>query len=199
MKNILFVGNSYTYYSDMPEKLFAPMAEAAGFPCRVTSVTVGGCRLSRFADAEDVPGQKLREAIAGQHYDMVVLQEHGTGPVRDAASFEKSAAALMDLLGPQAERLMFYATCGRKTGHPDLEKLGMTEAELDEALARAYDKAGSQLGLPVAHVGRAFLRHMAQHPEDELYDPDLLHPSLLGSTLAAREILQVMMKAYDED
>ena len=29
MKNILFVGNSYTYYSDMPEALFAPMARAA--------------------------------------------------------------------------------------------------------------------------------------------------------------------------
>jgi hypothetical protein len=199
MKHVLFVGNSYTYYSDMPEKLCAPMAEAAGFPCTVTSVTVGGCTLSRFADENDGPGKKLRDAIVGQRYDMVVLQEYGTGPVRDPESFEKSAAALMALLQPQAERFMFYATCGRKTGHPDLEKLGMTEAELDEALACAYDRAGTKLGLPVAHVGRAFLRHMAEHPGDELYDPDLLHPSLLGSTLAAREILQVMMEQYAKD
>ena len=199
MKNILFIGNSYTYYSDMPEKLFVPMAEAAGFDCCVTSVTVGGCHLSRFADENDGPGKKLRAAIAGQHYDMVVLQEYGIGPVCDPASFEESAAALLVLLRPQAERFMFYATCGRKTGHPDLEKLGMTEAELDEALAQAYDAVGAELGLPVAHVGRAFLRHMAEHPEDELYDPDLLHPSLLGSTIAAKTILDVMMQTYGEN
>ena len=197
MKNILFVGNSYTYYSDMPEKLFAPMAEQAGFPCAVTSVTVGGCCLHRFADAGDGPGKKLRAAIPGQRYDMVVLQEYGTQPVRDAEDFRRSVAALMALLGPQTDRFMLYATPGRKEGHPDLAKLGMTSAELTEKLARAYDAVGREFGLPVAHVGRAFLAHQAAHPAEELYDPDLLHPSLPGSKLAAREILRVMMEAYE--
>ena len=27
---ILFIGNSYTYYHDMPERIFAPMAQEAG-------------------------------------------------------------------------------------------------------------------------------------------------------------------------
>ncbi len=194
MKNILFVGNSYTYYSDMPEALFAPLAKRAGLDCRVSSVTVGGCTLARFADETDAPGQKLREAIAGQHYDLVVLQEHGTQPVRNPGSFEKSAAVLLALLQPQTEKFMFYATCGRKTGHKDLELLGMTEAELNEALACAYDAVGAKLGLPVAHVGRAFAAYAAEHPEAELYDPDLLHPSLLGSTLAAETILREILK-----
>ena len=72
----------------------------------------------------------------------------------------------------------------------------MTEAELTEALACAYDAVGEKFGLPVAHVGRAFAAYAAEHPAEELYDPDLLHPSLLGSTLAAetilREVLQVL-------
>ena len=89
---------------------------------------------------------------------------------------------------------MFYATCGRKTGHKDLDLLGMTEAELSEALAQAYDAVGAKLGLPVAHVGRAFAAYAAEHPEAELYDPDLLHPSLLGSTVAAETILQEALK-----
>ena len=194
--NILFVGNSYTYYSDMPEALFAPLAKRAGLDCTVTSVTVGGCTLARYVDEADSAGEKLCAAIAGQHYDLVVLQEHGTQPVRNPALFEQSVAALLRLLQPQAERFILYATCGRKTGHPDLEKLGMTEAELNEALACAYDAVGTKLGLPVAHVGRAFAAYVAEHPEAELYDPDLLHPSLLGSTLAAetilREVLQVL-------
>jgi hypothetical protein len=194
MKHILFIGNSYTYYSDMPEKLFAPMAQEAGVDCCVISMTVGGCTLERFADENSSAGQKLRTAIAGQQYDLVILQEQGTQPVRNPVSFEKSAAALLALLQPQAEKFMFYATCGRKTGHKDLALLGMTEAELNEALAQAYGAVGAKLGLPVAHVGRAFAAYAAEHPEAELYYPDLLHPSLLGSTVAAETILREVLK-----
>ena len=196
MKNILFVGNSYTYYSDMPEALFAPMAKAAGFECTVTMVAVGNCSLSRFADETDRAGQKLRDAIAGQHYDMVVLQEHGRRPVAEPAYFDDGLARLLRLLGPQAERFMLYATPGRQNGHADLRQLGMDCAEMTEQVAQAYDAAGEKYGLPVAQVGRAFLRYGAAHPEAELYDPDLLHPSMLGSALAAEEILRVMMGEY---
>lgn len=197
MKKILFIGNSYTYYSDMPQALFAPLAARAGLKCSVAAVTVGGCTLSRFADETDAPGQKLRQAIVGQHYDLVVLQEHGTQPVRNPVMFEKSVAALLRLLQPQSEHFLLYATCGRKTGHSDLAMLGMTESELNEALACAYDAVGKKFGLPVAQVGRAFAAYAAEQPEAELYDPDLLHPSLLGSTLAAEEILCQVLKIFD--
>ena len=196
MKNILFVGNSYTYYSDMPEALFAPMARAAEFPCTVTMVAVGNCTLSRFADETDRAGQKLRDAIAGQHYDMVVLQEQGLRPVTEPEYFDDGLTRLLRLLGPQAERFMLYATPGRQDGHSDLVQLGMSSAELTEKLAQAYDAAGEKYGLPVAQVGRAFLAYKAAHPEAELYDPDLLHPSMLGSALAAEEILRVMKQEY---
>jgi alpha-beta hydrolase superfamily lysophospholipase len=36
--------------------------------------------------------------------------------------------------------------------------------------------------------------YAAEHPEAELYDPDLLHPSLLGSTVAAETILREALK-----
>lgn len=196
MKNILFVGNSYTYYSDMPEALFAPMARAAEFPCTVTMVAVGNCTLSRFADETDRAGRKLLDAIAGQHYDIVVLQEQGLRPVTEPEYFDDGLARLLQLLAPQAERFMLYATPGRQDGHSDLAQLGMSSAELTEKLAQAYDAAGEKYGLPVAQVGRAFLVYKAAHPEAELYDPDLLHPSMLGSALAAEEILRVMKQEY---
>lgn len=192
--NILFIGNSYTYYSDMPEALFAPLAARAGLDCRVTSVTVGGCTLARFADEADSAGEKLREAITGQRYDLVVLQEHGLQPVKKPSIFEKSVAALLDLLAPQTRRFLLYATPGRKEGHPDLLALGMTSEELTGKLAVAYDEVGRKFDLPVAQVGRAFVDYAAAHSEAELYDPDLLHPSLLGSTLAAETILREILR-----
>ena len=82
-----------------------------------------------------------------------------------------------------------------------LAKYGMradvTEAELNEALAQTLDAVGAKFALPVAHVGRAFAAYAAAHPEAELYDPDLLHPSLLGSTLAAETILQEVLQIYE--
>ena len=192
--DILFIGNSYTYYSDMPQALFAPLAKRAGLDCRVTSVTVGGCTLARYVDETDSAGEKLRAAITGRRYDLVVLQEHGTQPVTKPDIFEKSVAALMQLLKPRAEKFMLYATPGRKDGHAALAKLGMTGGELTEMLAASYDAVGQKFGLPVAHVGRAFLDYRAAHPAAELYDEDLLHPSPLGSALAAEIILREILR-----
>lgn len=44
--NILFIGNSYTYYNDMP-KMLESLARAAGFYAEVASVTKGGYTASQ--------------------------------------------------------------------------------------------------------------------------------------------------------
>jgi hypothetical protein len=41
--------------------------------------------------------------------------------------------------------------------------------------------------MAVAEVGKAFL---AQPDKDALYDPDMTHPSAVGSEIAARVILE---------
>ena len=45
--NILFVGNSYTYYNQMPEDVFTRLAEKSGYKVSVTSVTRGAVRSVR--------------------------------------------------------------------------------------------------------------------------------------------------------
>ena len=45
---VLFIGNSHTYYNDMPE-LFRERAERDGFACEVTMLAHGGWRLSQHA------------------------------------------------------------------------------------------------------------------------------------------------------
>ena len=47
---VLFIGNSYTYYNDMPQAAFTELAKAAGFEVEVTAVTQGGYKLCWFAD-----------------------------------------------------------------------------------------------------------------------------------------------------
>ncbi|MBQ7353998.1 MAG: SGNH/GDSL hydrolase family protein [Clostridia bacterium] len=193
MKNILFIGNSYTYYSDMPEAIFAPMAELAGYPCNVTSVTHGGYFLYQFAAPENEEGKRLRSTIAGNHYDTVVLQDHSVGPIFKREEFEKAVGDLMKLFGDYADQFVLYATWGRHPDSPDLARFGLTNPEMTAKLSEAYNEVGERYGIKVAEVGKAFAARRAAHPEDELYDPDLTHPSKLGSTVAAETILRVIM------
>lgn len=71
----MFVGNSYTYYNDMPEVYFKKAAEADGYDVTVTAVTRGGAYLYQHADQDNEQGKRLRQEIRGVHYDVAVIQE----------------------------------------------------------------------------------------------------------------------------
>ena len=48
--SVLFIGNSYTYYNNMPTSIFGAIAEAAGYESNVISITGGGWSLYQHAD-----------------------------------------------------------------------------------------------------------------------------------------------------
>ena len=67
---ILFIGNSHTYYHDLPAWV-ALMAKEEGYECDVTMLAHGGWYLHQHVEEPDV-----RFNIKFGHYDYVVLQEH---------------------------------------------------------------------------------------------------------------------------
>ena len=84
--SILFIGNSYTYYNDMPAEIFKKIAVAAGYDVEVTAITKGSHKLSEFADPTDNYGAKVERALtSGKKYDYVVLQEQSVRPASDDA------------------------------------------------------------------------------------------------------------------
>ena len=186
---VLFVGNSYTYFNDMPNTFFVKEAEAAGINAEVTAITKGGYRLSQFADSENEQGQRLRQAIKDKHYDCAVLQEQSLNPIKNEESFLSGVKELKDLI--DAKCFILYATWGRNEGSPELEALKLTREEMTEKLSLAYNKAAAEHGMRVAEVGKAFLEYSGDR--DELYDKDKSHPSLLGSAIAARVIFETAM------
>ena len=79
--NILFIGNSYTYYNRMPEEIFTRILELAGYDAKVTSITMGGWTLGHHSDPkEELTGVRVAEALASNQYDYIVLQEMSTRP-----------------------------------------------------------------------------------------------------------------------
>ncbi len=190
--SILFVGNSYTYYNHMPQAAFTETAQAAGYNVDVTAVTQGGYRLCQYADPENEHGKRLRETVAGKHYDYAVIQEHSQNPIKNEAEFLAGLETVKSLI--QADRFILYATWGRNDGSETLQELGLTREEMTEKLSIAYHKAGALYGMAVAEVGKAFLEYARQHNKDDLYHPDKSHPSPIGSALAAKVIFGKVME-----
>ena len=193
-KQILFVGNSYTYFHDMPECIFAPMAAEAGLDIEVRSVTHGGYKLAWYADPENEEGKRLRAVVEGRHFDYIVLQDHSLSTIENPGEFFDGIRRLKALLQDRTDAFILYATWGRKPGNETLEALGMTNPEMTRHIAEMYDEAGQRFGMRVAHVGKAFAEYTSQHPDAELYFEDLHHSSALGSTVAARTILQTIQE-----
>ncbi|MBE6565193.1 MAG: SGNH/GDSL hydrolase family protein [Ruminococcaceae bacterium] len=195
--NILFVGNSYTYFNEMPS-VFLRLCQQNGYgKVHVNSVTNGGWTLLQHASPADLCGKKIVAELEKGIYDYVILQEQSTRPVIDTALFYDGARAMVEKIRAAGAEPIFYQTWGRKEGHSFLKEYKETNESMTWKLAAAYHAIGEELSVPVAPVGYAFFDvHTAKGDTINLYDPDLTHPSKNGSYLAA---LTIMTKLFGAD
>lgn len=184
----LFIGNSYTYYHDMPEQLFANILKAAGYDAHVIKVTKGGWYLIDSANSEDEVGKLVDAALQATKFDYVVLQEQSISPAKSVDKFYAGVQNLNEKVRSNGATPLLYGTWGRKAGHRVLAENGWTNEEMTWKIAAAYEAVGKALGIDVAFAGLAFYDVYTNHPAIDLYDADLTHPSLAGSYLAAMTI-----------
>ena len=198
--NILFVGNSYTYYNDMPTQIFAPIARAAGYDVTVRALTEGGHHLWEFADELDAQGKILHSLLKqSTKYDIVVIQEQSNTPVSNPARFYTGVRDLKELIlahNPDAE-IVLYATWGYQTGHESLTKYGKTTQEMEMKLRAAYTAIAEELDLTVAYAG-AGMTYALEHSSVGLYNADCTHPSLAGSAIAAWTIFSTVFRVHPD-
>ena len=71
---ILFIGNSYTYYNDMPS-IFAEVSASMGYEVEVCSVTKGGEKLLGHADEGGETYPRIASALEQDRFNFAVLQE----------------------------------------------------------------------------------------------------------------------------
>ena len=182
--NILFIGNSYTYYNDL-DVLFENLCRENDKEVHADRITQGGRKLFQFKDANDTVTRELISALQCRKYDVCFFQEQSLLPILNFDAFLDSLTHTVQLLKPQTPQLILYATWARKTGCPVLEEHGWTPDSMTQDLAAAYGKAGSALDAKVSYVGLVFQKAMQLDPTIDLHDPDLSHPSYKGSCLAA--------------
>ena len=177
---ILFIGNSYTYYNDMP-KLFETLARENGKDVSVDSVTEGGRRLAQNLCDGDELNARIRELVKRHSYDVLILQEQSYLALVDYEQFERGVAGLIELVC--AKRNILYATWGRKSGSDLLAKHGWTSDGMTEMLCDAYCRVADKYSAEISQVGLGFADICSRDASVELYDPDLSHPSYIGTCL----------------
>lgn len=186
-KNILFIGNSFTYFNTMPETLFARMAEASGYHVNVTSITTGGHYLIQHGNINDVCGAQVYAALAENDYDYVVIQEQSSNAIKSPESFYTGVRRLVNLIRKNGAEPILYSTWGHHAGSDTLAGMpGWDTESMTYGLAAAYNAIGEELGLRISQVGLAFWDVLSHHGDNiGLYYKDNYHPSAIGSYLSA--------------
>lgn len=182
---VLFIGNSFTYYSNIPN-IFENICNSVGAKVVAESVTMGSHTLEKFADATDEYGSIVDQKLnASNDYDVVVLQEQTTRPLTDYNKFLAGATSLKQKIDATQTncQIYLYSTWGYKEA-ADARKI--TIPEMEGQIRTAYDNVARELGVKVSYSGAAFSKVYTEHPEINLYYyKDNKHPSYLGAYLSA--------------
>lgn len=181
---VLFLGNSYTYYNNLPRLVEAFAAAAAGGrKIETRMIAPGGASL-----ADHLASRNTLAAIRAGRWDYVVLQEqsqlgavylvNGEPRVGNAEAFFTSARALDAEIRKAGATPVLFHTWPRRDA-PDSDR-----AMLDYA----YAHLARELKVLRAPVGPAWQQARAELRGASLYADDGSHPSTAGSYLAAAVI-----------
>ncbi|MDJ0792985.1 MAG: hypothetical protein QNI98_01990 [Woeseiaceae bacterium] len=168
-QRILFIGNSFSFYNNGLHTHYRNLAEAAGITAEARLFTLSAGTLAEHT-------RTAAAVLAGEPWDIVVLQGHSMGPLDPATvgSFRSSAVSLAKMVRDVGAEPFLFMTWAYE-GRPDMT----------ETLAAQYRDTGELANAAVVPVGLAFAYVTENHPEITLRTADTKHPTLAGSYLAA--------------
>lgn len=186
--NIVFVGNSFTYYNDLPD-MFRGIAEKMGYDVAVKPFTFANAQLFQFAATDNEYGAGLDKVLNNEKVDFTVFQEQSTNPAVDTATFFRGFRMCCEKAKKNGAAPVMYVTWGREDGHADLTRYGMTHEEMMWRIAAAYQVMAKEWDAICAEVGIAFNYLYRNHPEIRPFVPDACnHPTPEGSYMGALTI-----------
>jgi hypothetical protein len=173
---VLFIGNSYTYFNDLPS-VIADLARGAGEarPLLAEQVLVGGATLESHLTRGDA-SRRIRAGSSAGPWDVVVLQEQSTRPLEDTAAMYRAVRALAAESRRVGAQPMLYETWARAV-----------RPLAQDSLARAYRRIGQEVDAIVVPAGGAWalVRSADSSATRLLFVEDGSHPSPAGTYLAA--------------
>lgn len=195
---ILFIGDSLTYYNEMPQ-IFAQLCRAAGKNVTAERQTKGGTGIAMFLEDAELR-QAVSDKISSDRWDIIVYQ-----PIRNQSVMIEyfpdypwkeycAARTLVDLIKANGAVPLQYASFGVNKG--SVTRSGRTKymSRIEHTnLVTEYNAAVAEmLGSKVVYTGETFNRLFDEDPTIGLYYTDNSHPSLAGSYLIAADFYTVI-------
>lgn len=165
---VLFVGNSVTYSNKLP-KMVERMGAAADRPIETTDVSQGG-----FSLADHWSLGASRDTLDEGRWNVVVLQDRASTPVEELLRWTSTWADAARAADAKPALFMVPPSREHLDKFPDVILAYRTAAE--EASAVLYA------------VGDAWRIALSADPGLPLWASDGIHPSVMGSYLAALTI-----------
>lgn len=171
-RDALFVGNSHTYYHDLPQTVEWMARQVGDSSLRVIAIAEGGFSL----DDHLLMGWAADE-LRRRPWRWVVLQQGPSSLPENQGQLARAAQAFAPLIrAAGAEPVLFQPW-------PSVARRADAAASLT-----SYWNAAVAAGAILAPAGDAFTAALAQVPAPDVYHPDGLHASPLGAYLAAAVI-----------
>lgn len=167
---ILFVGNSFTYYWNMPE-LVGAMAESQGIAVEVYQSTVGGSNLEQhYTEKNNTVTQTM---LANKKWNYVILQDYSSRTITDLEKFTEYTGKFISLIRDKKAKPILFMTWAYKSN-----------PLMQESITNEYNKLGKSTQTNVVPIGEIFARTRKVRPDLNLFH-DNKHPSPDASYLIA--------------
>lgn len=205
---VLFIGNSLTFYNDMP-KIFESIAIKAGFNnIKVAMHAPGGAYVAytpqgTFAHANNPAVYSL---INSEKWDFVVIQDNQGFYVDYVGSFLQDANVIdgHEKLRDAAKannpcsRVVLFAGWCFKNGYQQSPPIFNTGAEMNTQVYLNYKFINKTIQEIISPIGMAWNRIIKEMPSINLWDSDEAHPSYAGSYLTAATVFSSIFRVSSE-
>ena len=168
--SILFVGNSFVFFGDVPGQLQS-IAGANGVDITYVDISAGGATLSSSSR------NAIRE-MRNRRFDFVVLQDQSQRPLNDIGGFLSNVSTLSNMARETgAIPVLYNPAWANIDGQPD--------EELQNRLTAAYQRAARENDAILVNAGDAWVYAYREIPGLSLYHDDGFHANYAGAFLTA--------------
>jgi len=167
--HVLFIGNSFTDYHDLP-KIIAELAEAGKQGrLRYEQETPGGCTLEKHWK-----DRKALAQIQSRKWDFVVLQDQSQAPLLNRDSMFDHGKRFDSEIKKNGSKTILYMTWALQNKPGD-----------QPTISKAYLDLSKEMKSQIAPVGNAWDAALKADKALVLHEKDKKHPNETGTYLAA--------------
>ena len=165
---VLFVGNSFTYFFNLPQVVSA-MAKGQGIEIITRQSTVGGSTLEEHW--KELKGTRTRKLLDSLQWDYVVLNNHSLITVNGPNEFMEYSTKFIELIRSKGAQPIIMQTWGYKSN-----------PLLIRPINEEYKKLVQTTKVDMVPAGELFMEARKWRPDLELFQDDK-HPSSNGTYL----------------